>query len=542
MRIVFRSLMAALSAAALASCTDIFQGTAPGDRATVSIAPQFSRSATLASATLARAGLPFDHVRIVIVRPATDTLKDTTLVFTPTSAALTLELSIAAIPSEALVAAVQFSQGNTVMFSGSANVKAVPLTQAATASPVEVVVNYTGPGSTATSVAIQPGSGTYSATATTQFTARALAGTTEIANAPILWSVSDASKATISATGLLTPKGGRGTIVVTATTGNGVSGSVNVELAPAAVGLRVVQGASQKGAPGTILPLQVIIEAIAADGQPAVGTGLTATFSASGNAQVQPATVAFDASGRAKATMKLGTVPGTTYIFSVSAGGFSLSWGEIAAPGTPARFIAENGTSFTFRAGATPDPVPRFRVADSLENSVPGVNVKVTVARDGVLHASGIVPADSIGKLEVYRTPYTVSGTYTILIESVDVFPAVPSITYTIVITPGEAAKLAFLQQPTDVIANQPVKPAVQVEVQDQYGNRVTSATGPIGIAVDPATGSGVSQVGTGSETATAGVATYSNLRFSAAKSGVRITAAGFGLPPVLSATFNITP
>ncbi|HET9426386.1 MAG TPA: hypothetical protein VFO55_13535 [Gemmatimonadaceae bacterium] len=546
MRFAHRSLLAALSVVSLAGCIDVFQGTAPaGSRATLAIAPRFSQNATLASAALAQAGLEFDHVRIVIVRPASDTLKDTTLVFTPSSSQLTLELSIAAIPSETVVASLQFTQataqGTRVMFSGSANVKAVALTQAATATPAEIVVNYTGPGSNATSVAIQPGSGLYSASSSTQFTARALAGASEVPDAPIFWSVSDPSKAAISASGLLTPSGSRGRVVVTATTANGVSASVNVDLAPAAAGLRIVQGASQKGPAGSILPLQVIVEAIAADGLPATAAGLTATFSASGTAQISPASVAFDADGRAKATMKLGTAPGTTYIYTVTAGAFSLSWGGIAAAGTPKTFVAENGTSFTFRAGTTPDPIPKFRVADSLDNSVPGVNVKLTVKKDGVEIASGIVPADSIGRREVYRSPFTIAGTYTILVESVDVTPAVPSLTYTIVIEPAAAAKLAFTQMPASVVSGQTVSPAIVVTIQDQYGNTVTAPAQNVNLESDPA--SGVTISGTGSVAPVNGVATFSSVQFNStsARTGVKIKAGGAGLPAVASPAFNIT-
>jgi hypothetical protein len=86
------------------------------------------------------------------------------------------------------------------------------------------------------------------------------------------------------------------------------------------------------------------------------------------------------------------------------------------------------------------------------------------------------------------------------------------------------------------------MSPAVVVAVQDQFGNTVTSATGTIAISVDAATGSGVSQVGTGSMSLAGGLATFSNLMFNAAKSGVKIQAIGANLPAVLSAVFNITP
>src|SRR5688572_10695291 len=108
MRLAIRPIVAALSAVALASCMDVFQSTAPSGkgRASLAIVPRFSESATRASAVLAQAGLEFNSVRIVIVRPGppADTLKDTTITFSPTSEELTLELSIAATPAEPLLA------------------------------------------------------------------------------------------------------------------------------------------------------------------------------------------------------------------------------------------------------------------------------------------------------------------------------------------------------------------------------------------------------------------------------------------------------
>ena len=90
MRSFHRPLTAALAAVALASCMDVFQGSAPSNaRASLAIAPRFSETASLASATLATAGVNYNSVRIVIVRPASDTLKDTTIAFSPASPEVT---------------------------------------------------------------------------------------------------------------------------------------------------------------------------------------------------------------------------------------------------------------------------------------------------------------------------------------------------------------------------------------------------------------------------------------------------------------------
>src|SRR3954466_4502768 len=149
----------------LVGCLDASQASGPvgASRATLAIAPHFAREATSASALLAGAGLSFDHVRIFVVRPAVDarpvvdTLKDTTIAFQPGDAAKRLELSIAAVPKEVLKATIQYAQGSTVLFEGSASVIAIASTterNSATAAEIEVL--YTGPGATATNVHLTP--------------------------------------------------------------------------------------------------------------------------------------------------------------------------------------------------------------------------------------------------------------------------------------------------------------------------------------------------------------------------------------------------
>jgi hypothetical protein len=547
MRLVIRPILAALSAAALVSCVD---GTAPaGRRSSLAIMPHFSQAATRASATLAQAGLTYNATRIVIVRPATDTLKDTTIVFSPTSNEVTLELSVAAVPSEDLTATVEFKQDGTVMFSGTTSVKALALTSASTATPIEIEVNYTGPGSTATSVTVTPGAGVYSASSNTQFTAKAFDGSNaEVVGAPIFWSVSDESKATISSTGLLTPTGQRGTVEVTATAASGVSKTISVQLAAAATGLRVIQGAGQKGQPGSQLATAAIVELVGADGLPAASTGQTVTFSASAGASITPTTTTLDANGRASATMTVGSTAGTTYIYTATVGAFSVSWGGSATPGTPTHFVTNTSTTLAFPAGSVPNPFPTLRVADALENSVSGVILKVTIKENGVILPNNPfqIPADTVGILEVNRvtSPLTKASNYTVLVEAADPALSIPSVTYDVTVQPAAAAKLAFTQQPPTTASNGQTM-TIKVTIQDQYGNTVTSGS-PSNINLSVAPGqTGWNIAGTGSVAPVSGVATFGiqvNNTSGATKNGAQIQAVGASLPAVLSAGFVINP
>jgi hypothetical protein len=319
-----------------------------------------------------------------------------------------------------------------------------------------------------------------------------------------------------------------------------------VQLASGAAGLRVIQGAGQKGLPGSQLTSTAVVELFAADGLSAASTGQTVTFTASAGAAISPTSTTLDASGRASATMTVGPTAGTTYIYTATVGTFSVSWAGSASPGTPTHFVTNTSTTLDFAAGSVPSPFPTLRVADALENSVSGVILKITIKENGVTLANNPfqVPADSVGILELstITSPLTKASTYTVLVEAADPALSVPPVTYNVTIRAAAPAKLVFTVQPSTVAANQPVTPAVKVEVRDQYDNVATTASGAISVAMDSVTSAGVSQVGTGSATVSAGVATFSNLRFSAAKNGVRIKAAGFSLAAVLSAAFNIIP
>jgi hypothetical protein len=542
MRSVIRPLTAVMAATALTSCMDL-SAPAGRSRSSLAIVPRFSESASLASATLAQAGLSYNAVRIVIVRPATDTLKDTTIVFSPTSPEVTLELSIAAAPTEALTAGVQFKQDATVMFSGTTEVKAIAPTASATAKPVEVVVSYTGPGSTAASVQIAPGPGLYSTSSNTQFTARAFdSNAIELTSAPIFWSVDDQTKATISSTGLLTPKGTRGTVNVTATTANGIAKTIAVDLAPPAAGLRVVQGAGQKGPAGAVLPLDAIVELFAEDGLPAASAGQTVTFAASAGASITPASATINTAGRASAKMTVGSNAGTTYIFTATLGTFSVSWGGSATPGTPTHFVPSGSTTIEFDEGTLPDPIPTLRVADAQENSVSGVALNITVKESGVLKGTIQFPSDSVGLIDVYKTVASklTAGVYTVLIEVADPSLAVPSITYNVTI---RGKRLVFTQQPpSTVTSGQSI--TITVAIKDQAGNTVTTGTpSNINLAVDPAGQAGWGISGTGSVTPVNGVATFTITvsTTSGSKTGVKLQAVGASLPAVLSNAFNIT-
>ncbi len=108
-------------------------------------------------------------------------------------------------------------------------------------------------------------------------------------------------------------------------------------------------------------------------------------------------------------------------------------------------------------------------------------------------------------------------------------------------ITSGTADHLAFFVQPSDAVAGTAIAPAVQVEVEDAIGNRVTSSTASVTIAIlDNPNGGALS--GTIAVSALSGVATFSTLNINKSGTGYSLSASAAGMTSAASNDFNITP
>lgn len=115
---------------------------------------------------------------------------------------------------------------------------------------------------------------------------------------------------------------------------------------------------------------------------------------------------------------------------------------------------------------------------------------------------------------------------------------AAPGESATFVISPPNAvaSSLQFLQQPAlSTPAGTPIAPAVSVQVLDQFGNRMGSATNPVELTV-----AGVPVLGGGPVAATGGLADFPALTVNQPGT-YTLTATSPGLAPVPSQQFTIT-
>src|SRR2546422_957992 len=107
-------------------------------------------------------------------------------------------------------------------------------------------------------------------------------------------------------------------------------------------------------------------------------------------------------------------------------------------------------------------------------------------------------------------------------------------------IAPAAAAKVAFAVQPSTTDVAQPITPAVQVAIQDAFGNTVTGATNAVTLTLATNPGSGT-LVGTKTVNAVGGIATFSGLSIDKAGTGYTLAATSVILAAATSAAFDIT-
>ena len=101
------------------------------------------------------------------------------------------------------------------------------------------------------------------------------------------------------------------------------------------------------------------------------------------------------------------------------------------------------------------------------------------------------------------------------------------------------ATTLAFVTQPMRTDGAEPISPAPQVAILDQFGNSDTNATHPVTVSLTGLLG-GAPLRGTTTVYAVAGVATFRDLRIDEPRSGYALVATAPTLEPATSAPFRV--
>jgi len=188
-------------------------------------------------------------------------------------------------------------------------------------------------------------------------------------------------------------------------------------------------------------------------------------------------------------------------------------------------------------AGATIAPAVTVQLRDTLGNPVAAAGLPVTIAiasGTGTLTGTATRNTDSTGSATFSNLSINLAGSKTLSAASTGITSTTSS---AFTITPGPAAALLFVQQPTNVIAGATIFPAVTVRLADIQGNTVPASGVSVTMALSTGTGT---LTGTIPQlTDAAGVATFGNLSVNA--SGTKkFTASSSGLTSAASDTFVV--
>ncbi|WP_224240316.1 beta strand repeat-containing protein [Hyalangium gracile] len=222
------------------------------------------------------------------------------------------------------------------------------------------------------------------------------------------------------------------------------------------------------------------------------------------------------------------TGPGLTDVVSNA---FSI----IAGPADLTRTLVEVSKTTVTADGADSTTV-KVTARDAYDNAVSGqaVGIAASGSNNTLMPASGTTGTDGSfsGTLRSTRAEVkTVSATLNGLSVAVQ-----PQVTF----VAAPATRLAFIvQPPAQTVAGQTLAPAIEVEVLDAQGNRVTSATANVTLTLEPVS-SGATLSGTTTRALFEGHVSFNDLKVQKAGTGYVLHASGSGLAGAISNTFDI--
>jgi hypothetical protein len=510
--------------------------------------------AALRSVGVASSGIvDFNRVHVVLHHTDGTIALDTTVTFPASDDSLIVKLDVrllADAPSSGEPMTVDLgyldAAGDTVFKGGPISLVATVPSGGGTTAPVQVPVAYTGPGASATVVAITPHNPSVVAGGTFALTAAAKdAGGTVLAGTPVVWTSLDTTiaKITAPAAGAGTTLNVRGTarIVAQLLTGPADTAQVLVTLPASQIAKpATASGDAQTGTAGAALAQPIVAKVAASDGVGVAGT--TVTFAvASGGGSLSPLTAVSDANGLAQTTWTLGTGAGAQSVTATAAPltGSPLTYTATATAAAASKLaITSQPAGAAAGAAFAPIVVTAQDANGNVATSFTG-NVALTIGTNpGTATLGGTVSVAAVAGVATFSniTLNKVGTGYTLVASSGSLASATSN---GFAVTAGSAATLAFTVPPASTTAGTAIAPVV-VTAQDANGNVATGFTGNVALAIGSNPGA-ATLGGTVSVAAVAGVATFSTLSLNKVGAGYTLVASSGSLASATSNGFAIT-
>jgi len=272
------------------------------------------------------------------------------------------------------------------------------------------------------------------------------------------------------------------------------------------------------------------------------GIAITATIASGPGGSLTGDIASTDANGRATFSSLVITGPAGSY--TLQFGGTNLtgvtSNAVTLAAGAATKLVVLTQPT-TAQSGIAFSPVVTVQAQDAAGNpvAVPTRSVQVSILSGGGT-LSGTTTRTTDGSAVATFTGLTLSGTIgprTLLFASSGLTSATSD---PIDLTPGTPAALAWVQQPTAVVAGAAIAPSPSVRILDGADNIVTTATNPVTIAISNNPG-GSTLGGTTTVAPVLGVATFTTLSLNKAGAGYTLAASSAGLTGATSSGFTVS-
>jgi hypothetical protein len=235
---------------------------------------------------------------------------------------------------------------------------------------------------------------------------------------------------------------------------------------------------------------------------------------------------------------------GTGYQFQAASetitSALSAPFSITPAPGSQLAFTVDPTTQ---TAGAIMGPAVEVTALDQFGNTANGFTGNVTVMigtnpNGGLLEGTTTVAAvRGVATFSDLRIT-TVGAGYQLQAASGTLTSPLST---AFSITPGPGSQLIFTVQPTTQTAGATISPAVEVTVQDQFGNTATGFTEAVTVMLEPNVWGGMLE-GTTTVAAVRGVATFSDLHIDTVGEGYSLVAMSGSLTQATSNAFQIDP